>query len=193
MSMNRRASAAEQGFTLLELMIVVAIIAAIAVMSIPRVLEARKQASEAAAAGMLRSVYVAEMQYINTWGTFAGSLDQLAKTVEPAYFQAGVLGPQPAGDFLFTVLIPDKSTAVPAIADDQTNAQTRFRIAAQVMGPDAQTRIGGADYFMIMREDDTIYIGPYTSGWATSDAASVAATALDTDFGTTFPILPQGQ
>jgi prepilin-type N-terminal cleavage/methylation domain-containing protein len=48
-----------RGFTLLELMIVVAIIAVLASLSLPNMLESRKRANEVAAIGQLRT-YLAE-------------------------------------------------------------------------------------------------------------------------------------
>jgi prepilin-type N-terminal cleavage/methylation domain-containing protein len=48
------------GFTLIELMIVIAIIAIIAAIAIPNLIEARKGANEAAAIGGLRSISTAQ-------------------------------------------------------------------------------------------------------------------------------------
>src|SRR5687767_15845594 len=52
-----------RGFTLIELMIVIAIIAIIAAIAIPNLIEARKGANEAAAIGMLRTVTTAQALY----------------------------------------------------------------------------------------------------------------------------------
>ncbi len=51
------------GFTLIELMIVIAIIAIIAAIAIPNLIEARKGANEAAAIGGLRSISTAQNLY----------------------------------------------------------------------------------------------------------------------------------
>ena len=51
------------GFTLIELMIVIAIIAIIAAIALPNLLEARKGANEAAAIGGLRSLFEAEEMF----------------------------------------------------------------------------------------------------------------------------------
>ena len=51
------------GFTLIELMIVIAIVAIIAAIAIPNLLEARKGANEAAAIGGLRTLFQAEEMF----------------------------------------------------------------------------------------------------------------------------------
>ena len=52
-----------KGFTLIELMIVVAIIAIIAVIAIPNLLESRKVSNETSAIGSLRTIVTAQQQF----------------------------------------------------------------------------------------------------------------------------------
>ena len=56
-----------KGFSLLELLIVVAIILIIAAIAIPNLLQARLAANESSAAGSLHSVTSAEITYFNTY------------------------------------------------------------------------------------------------------------------------------
>ena len=64
------------GFTLVELMIVLAIIAIIAAFAIPNLMKSRMSANETAAIGSLRAILSAEGTYMNRYNVY-GSLAQL--------------------------------------------------------------------------------------------------------------------
>jgi prepilin-type N-terminal cleavage/methylation domain-containing protein len=66
-----------KGFTLIELMIVVAIIAIIAAIAIPSLLGAKKSANEASAISSLRTVCTVMEQFRNRNGTYAANLPAL--------------------------------------------------------------------------------------------------------------------
>jgi prepilin-type N-terminal cleavage/methylation domain-containing protein len=65
------------GFTLLELMIVVALIVIIAAVAIPSLTEAKINAHEASAVQSIRAIAQAEVQYQATYGGFADALSNL--------------------------------------------------------------------------------------------------------------------
>ena len=65
------------GFTLIELMIVVAIIAIIAAIAIPSLLNARKAGNEASAISSLRTICTCNEQYRTRFGAYSDSLDRL--------------------------------------------------------------------------------------------------------------------
>ncbi|HUO14480.1 MAG TPA: prepilin-type N-terminal cleavage/methylation domain-containing protein [Verrucomicrobiae bacterium] len=68
-----------RGFSLIELLIVVAIILIIAAIAIPNLLQSRMSANESAAAGALRTLTSAEITYFNAYPTigYASSIGQL--------------------------------------------------------------------------------------------------------------------
>lgn len=58
----------ERGFTMIELLIVVAIIAIVAAFAVPRLLRARMSANEAAAIGTVKAIATAELVYSKSCG-----------------------------------------------------------------------------------------------------------------------------
>ena len=75
-----------RGFSLIELLLVVAIILIIAAIAIPNLLRARMVANESAAAANMKNIRDAQGTYIATYGTSVGFADTLSK-----------LGPGPPG------------------------------------------------------------------------------------------------
>ena len=70
--------AASQGFSLIELLLVVAIILIIAAIAIPNYIRSKERANEAAAAQNLRNISTAEIVYSTTYGIgYSTNLTQL--------------------------------------------------------------------------------------------------------------------
>jgi prepilin-type N-terminal cleavage/methylation domain-containing protein len=67
----------EKGFTLMELMIVLAVILIIATMAVSSMKEAKMNANEASAVGSIRAISTAEVSYQATYGGYADSLANL--------------------------------------------------------------------------------------------------------------------
>ena len=68
----------ENGFSLLELLIVVAIILIIATIAIPSLLRSRQSANESHAVANLRTLNTAEVQYVSTYQVYGGVSDMIA-------------------------------------------------------------------------------------------------------------------
>ena len=67
----------QKGFSLIELLIVVAIILIIAAIAIPNLLKARIAANQASAVGSLRTIVTSEVGYQSSYGVFSPTLAAL--------------------------------------------------------------------------------------------------------------------
>jgi type IV pilus assembly protein PilA len=77
------------GFSLIELLIVIAIILIILAVALPKLTNARRYAQEMAAAKAISTVHTAETQYYSQYGAYATTLTQLGP---PASGSAGPNG-----------------------------------------------------------------------------------------------------
>ena len=99
----------EKGFSLIELLIVVAIILIIAAIAVPNLLRSRMAANESSAASSLRTLGTANVTYSSTWNQgFAGLLAHLGPPAAPPATSA-------AADLLDSVLSGiNPATATPS-------------------------------------------------------------------------------
>ena len=113
--MNR----SSKGFSLLELLIVVAIILIIATIAIPSLLKSRQAAHEAAAVSTLRTINTAEVTYLTTANGKFGSLQDL---VNNNMISSNFI-PGPVSGYFFNISLGAGNsdytiTAEPASAND---------------------------------------------------------------------------
>lgn len=97
-----------RGFSLIELLIVVAIIMTIAAIAMPNLLRARRSANEASAIGSLRAIGTAQMMYRASHGVYAdmaglradNAIDESLATGKKSGYLFGVIpGPDPTSQF----------------------------------------------------------------------------------------------
>src|SRR5260370_38698068 len=76
-SQRRSLMRKQEGFSLIELLIVFAIILIIAAIAVPSLIRARVSANESAAAANTRTIITSEVQYHTTFGSYSPNLTSL--------------------------------------------------------------------------------------------------------------------
>src|SRR5712692_3185173 len=135
----------QKGFSLIELLIVVAIILIIAAIAIPNLLRARIAANESSAVASIRTINTAEISYNSAYPTvgFAGTLGALAGTTcapptsaSACLIDTNLAAGQKAG-YNFAVAVTTSgsiNSGYQASADPQVANQTGFRFFCSFEG-----------------------------------------------------------
>ncbi len=126
----------QKGFSLIELLIVVAIILIIAAIAIPNLLRSRIAANEASAVGSIRTINTSEVTYASTYPQVGfANLSNLGPGTSVDANAAGlldsVLASGTKSGYVFTVATGGASTGGPAttytVQGDPQNSQTGQR------------------------------------------------------------------
>jgi type IV pilus assembly protein PilA len=146
------------GFSLIELLIVVAIILIIAAISVPNLLRSRMAANEASAVGSLRTINTACIAYSTTFGGYPSSLSNLGTSGPVSSSSADLIDNLLAGGtktgytFVYSAgapaggVIPVYSVTASPLVPNQTGQRyfftdesgvIRFNISAQASVSDA--------------------------------------------------------
>ncbi|MEM7232187.1 MAG: prepilin-type N-terminal cleavage/methylation domain-containing protein, partial [Planctomycetota bacterium] len=112
----------QEGFTLIELMIVVAIIAIIAAIAIPSLLNARKAGNEASAISSLRTLTTVNEQYRTRFQSYAGTLPNLSAE----NYIDGVLGTGVKSGYTFTYASAQNTWTCVSSPDDPGTTGDRY-------------------------------------------------------------------
>ena len=158
------------GFSLIELLIVIAIILIIAAIAIPDLLKSRQAAYEASAVGSLRSINTAEVTYASTYNTgYSRTMDLLGPGPTTGPSSAGLIDNVLASGVKSGYSFHYVSCPSPPAADtgSMTNGACTIVITYQVVG-NPLGGVGYGNYYYtdasgVIRQNNSTNAGPTDS------------------------------
>ncbi len=157
----------QKGFSLIELLIVVAIILIIAAIAIPNLLRSRIAANEASAVGSMRTINTAEMTYASTYPA-AGWATALTTLASPSATPANCSAPLSTGACLIDDTLAAASVGTAAKSGYYFTLATDANVGYTLLGtPKAQGSTGNKNFYT----DATAVIHATTDGTVASAAS----------------------
>jgi len=141
----------QKGFSLIELLIVVAIILIIAAIAIPNLLRSRMAANEASAVGSIRTVNTAAVTYSTTYPAtgYPVALSQLAPATPATSTSADLI------DSVLSGGTKSGYTFKMTVGSGASTPQTSYSVAAAPVSTSSGTRTFYSDQSGVIRGDPT--------------------------------------
>jgi type IV pilus assembly protein PilA len=137
---ERRRRSARAGFSLIELLIVIAIILVILTVALPKLNTAVRGARETGAVKAITTIHTAEVQYYSNYGRFAASLQELGPPASGAPGASAAdlierdLATGEKGGYKFTVAITPTGYTVSAVPTQYGTSGSKTFFSDQGMG-----------------------------------------------------------
>src|SRR5262249_3972334 len=149
---------------LIELMISISVIAALAAIALPNIMDARRVAQERKAVVTIKAIYAAQLQYRAKNGVYAASVNELVlKGLLADPFKGTGATVQPNGFWEFATRVPSIAPVSPA---------DKFRIMCEPVGTTTADRLRTGDQIYFMLENGQLYTHRYQAGCSLSHGDS---------------------